>query len=417
MSVLTISQRLQMLIESLASKLGRSIAVVDTSVLPIYTSRHFGDEDSVRVRAVLQRDAGTEARQFVLAQGIAHWPTAGMLEGNSDLGLHPRFVAPLRGGNTLLGYLIVIDADRSLAATDIESIEEISQEVSTQLQIDTMTADAEYIEQQTEVRKLLGTDGEARQSAIAALRRRSFAEVAEYTAVTIIVATDHTLDGIPVEPALHACVDNIVRTRRATCASDVNGDRAVLLQLGDRPFGAAELRKQAASIGVELDRLRGVTSGFRIGVGTDDSGLPGAWIARHRAEIAIRAGTRGVEEREGITVWSDLGINSLLLQLPEECFEWSALPEPTRALVDLDGSGKLVRTARCFLDEGGSISRTAAAMHLHRTSLYYRLDQITRITGLDLDNGRDRLTLHLGLYLLDLMRGTPGGDRTDRRKG
>ena len=46
--------------------------------------------------------------------------------------------------------------------------------------------------------------------------------------------------------------------------------------------------------------------------------------------------------------------------------------------------------------------RTAAALHLHRTSLYYRLGQIRTLTGLDLDDGRTRFQLQLGLYLEDL---------------
>jgi DNA-binding PucR family transcriptional regulator len=36
-------------------------------------------------------------------------------------------------------------------------------------------------------------------------------------------------------------------------------------------------------------------------------------------------------------------------------------------------------------------------MHIHRTTLYYRLDRIREITGLDIDDGDVRLHLHLGL--------------------
>ncbi|MFH9060911.1 helix-turn-helix domain-containing protein [Streptomyces coeruleorubidus] len=41
-----------------------------------------------------------------------------------------------------------------------------------------------------------------------------------------------------------------------------------------------------------------------------------------------------------------------------------------------------------------------------RTSLYYRLRQIREITGLDLDNGADRLVLHMGLRVEELLAGT-----------
>ena len=63
---------------------------------------------------------------------------------------------------------------------------------------------------------------------------------------------------------------------------------------------------------------------------------------------------------------------------------------------------RLVETLRTYLDAGGSVPRTAETLHLHRTSLYYRLEQIREITGLDIDDGRNRLLLHLSLLLADL---------------
>ncbi|MFD0853362.1 helix-turn-helix domain-containing protein, partial [Actinomadura adrarensis] len=65
-------------------------------------------------------------------------------------------------------------------------------------------------------------------------------------------------------------------------------------------------------------------------------------------------------------------------------------------------------TLAAFLDHAGSSPATAAALHIHRTSLYYRLRQIEEITGLDLGNGEDRLTLHLGLRLLSLLPADQG---------
>ncbi|MGW3464972.1 helix-turn-helix domain-containing protein, partial [Streptomyces olivaceoviridis] len=63
-----------------------------------------------------------------------------------------------------------------------------------------------------------------------------------------------------------------------------------------------------------------------------------------------------------------------------------------------------VDTLRCFLEHAGSIPRTAEALQIHRTSLYYRLRQIQEFTGLDLDSGGDRLVLHLGLRTLELLQ-------------
>ena len=39
---------------------------------------------------------------------------------------------------------------------------------------------------------------------------------------------------------------------------------------------------------------------------------------------------------------------------------------------------------------------------MHRATLYRRLERVEEITGLDLENGDDRLLAHLGLRILRL---------------
>jgi DNA-binding PucR family transcriptional regulator len=50
-----------------------------------------------------------------------------------------------------------------------------------------------------------------------------------------------------------------------------------------------------------------------------------------------------------------------------------------------------------FLDNAGQAGRTAAALGIHRQTLYYRLSRVEQLTGLDLDDGEDRLLLHMSL--------------------
>lgn len=50
-----------------------------------------------------------------------------------------------------------------------------------------------------------------------------------------------------------------------------------------------------------------------------------------------------------------------------------------------------------FLDCAGQAGRTAAELGIHRQTLYYRLSRVEQLTGLDLDDGEDRLLLHMGL--------------------
>lgn len=59
----------------------------------------------------------------------------------------------------------------------------------------------------------------------------------------------------------------------------------------------------------------------------------------------------------------------------------------------------LLITARTLLDLGGDVQATAHALHLHRTTLYYRLARIKVLTSVDLRTGPDRHDLDLALRL------------------
>jgi DNA-binding PucR family transcriptional regulator len=62
----------------------------------------------------------------------------------------------------------------------------------------------------------------------------------------------------------------------------------------------------------------------------------------------------------------------------------------------------LVETLEAYLDLAGDAKATAAALSLHRATLYYRINRIEEITGARLKTGEDRLALHLGLRLARL---------------
>ncbi|WP_223183236.1 PucR family transcriptional regulator, partial [Streptomyces sp. CBMA370] len=89
--------------------------------------------------------------------------------------------------------------------------------------------------------------------------------------------------------------------------------------------------------------------------------------------------------------WTAIGPYRLLTALPR------AEPDPAvRALLS-PAHTELARTAEEFLDHAGQAGRTAAALGIHRQTLYYRLSRVEQLTGLDLDAGEDRLLLHMAL--------------------
>ncbi|GGP83974.1 transcriptional regulator [Streptomyces virginiae] len=116
--------------------------------------------------------------------------------------------------------------------------------------------------------------------------------------------------------------------------------------------------------------------------------LPAAWeqaVAAARAAVA--------EPRLGpVAQWSQIGPYRLLASLAAD-----PVDDPAARTLLAPAHRELARTAEVFLDCAGQAGRAAAALGIHRQTLYYRLGRVEQLTGLDLDAGEDRLLLHMAL--------------------
>jgi DNA-binding PucR family transcriptional regulator len=170
-------------------------------------------------------------------------------------------------------------------------------------------------------------------------------------------------------------------------ATPLNGGAvvAVLVPL----TGPADLRPAGALAAASLAGLPGAHAGVsQVRRGVDD--LPAQWS---EAQAAARVAA-GVPRFSPVAHWAELGAWRPVTEL--------AGPDPVVAPLLTDPV--LAGTAEAFLDCAGSASRAAAALQIHRQTLYYRLARIASLTGLDLGDGGDRLLLHTSLRAARLGR-------------
>jgi hypothetical protein len=95
--------------------------------------------------------------------------------------------------------------------------------------------------------------------------------------------------------------------------------------------------------------------------------------------------------------WDALGGWHLIVNAPDELAV--ADVHPGAPALAAPGRADLLLTARALLGAGGDVARTAEQLHIHRTTLYYRIDRIEAVTGVNLKTGADRDDLHLALRL------------------
>ena len=373
------SAEVQHLLDRLADDLGRSVVINDPAVVMLYSSRHFGDEDPVRVEAMLNRVAGSAAIAHVLAQDVARWTRPGRIPAKPEIGMRARLCVPLRWRGDLLGLLMVIDADDDLSAADRALVDAAAQEVAALIVGERTTADAALAADDALVGDLLGLDPAARDRALATLATRS-PDLRPSRSLQVVALRADTADREHAEVALRHAVHLARRTGLAT----VSGPTAAVVRFG------APLAEGLVAAANELAAGRFTCVA---GVGPRVAGLEEAWTSHRHAELATRAVPHLAPGP--VVEAATLGAYDLLLRIPD--LDPTALPAPVATLLAADPRGVLVRTLEAYLRHAGSAPAAADELHVHRTTLHYRLDRIRAVTGCDPDDGETRLLLHLGL--------------------
>jgi len=160
-------------------------------------------------------------------------------------------------------------------------------------------------------------------------------------------------------------------------------------QAGARAARSAERALEA--IRGRLPALR-----FRAGVGAPHEGPTGLRASAAEARGALLA-ARAALKPAGVAAHDAVGVRRMLM-------EWYA-SDTARAsvrdqLAPLEKLGPAradtaIRTLAAYLDEQGSIIRTARKLHLHRNAVANRLRGITELLEMDLDDPDQRLALQL----------------------
>ncbi|GFG99075.1 helix-turn-helix domain-containing protein [Mycobacterium timonense] len=139
-----------------------------------------------------------------------------------------------------------------------------------------------------------------------------------------------------------------------------------------------------------LDHARTV-----IGIGTRCEGpddLPQSFTEARRAlNIRLRSANP-----EGAAAFDELGFYRLIDAAHDGGTVEGFMREWLGTLLDYDQSRKseLVQTLSDYLECGGNYDESAAALHIHRSTLRYRLARIADLTGYDLRKVDTRFNLH-----------------------
>ncbi len=207
-----------------------------------------------------------------------------------------------------------------------------------------------------------------------------------------------------------------VASRSIAALSERDGTQAaevlVLVPGGDEAAAAraaeAVLREMEAS-------LSGYT--FALGrsrVTEDPSDLP-----RAASEALLAANVaQGSPEGGTALAFEETGAYRLLLSAmsenPAELRRFFAETVEPLVAYDVQYETELVRTLETFLEADGNVAGTAQRLFTHRHTIYYRLERVRELSGLDVSSSDGREKLSLGLKSMRVLGiSSPGGPASE----
>ncbi len=243
---------------------------------------------------------------------------------------------------------------------------------------------------------LSGAPGE--DELIAARAQQAGFDAAGAYLVAVFRAATPQGGSIPLEPLLALVRDDLAR-RVIAGAAGSHVDVIVALYPFDVAAPLARLRRTIEEMRSAL-ALRTPSGLVAAGISHPAEGLAALRDAYREARDAVSIAAE-LGAREETTFYGDLKLYQLLLAVKDRNLEQLRrfYRETMGMLVEHDErkGGELSRTLNAFFEANGNLAKAAAALDVHRNTLVYRLDRISELTGLNLDDSDNRLVLHLAL--------------------
>lgn len=230
--------------------------------------------------------------------------------------------------------------------------------------------------------------------------------------VSVFRATTETGTALPLESLLPLVRDDMTR-RQLTGAVGQYIDVIVALYPIDNTVTPQRIRNVVDEVRTQL-AMRTPSGLVSAGISRPTRGLSALRETYREAKDALSIANE-LGDHEKTTFYGDLKLYQLLLALKERSLDHLKrfFADTLGPLVEHDErkQGDLLRTLDGFFEANGNLAQAAKELDVHRNTLVYRLEQISKLTGLDLDDADNRLILNLALKIQRVLATLPEYNR------
>lgn len=149
-----------------------------------------------------------------------------------------------------------------------------------------------------------------------------------------------------------------------------------------------------------LKKLKDYCSNYnlKLGIGRQKSKLININERYREANKSLKI-SKKINENKVVNFYRDLNIYDIVKEIGEEKF-----PNELNKLINYDdnNNSELVKTLKTYYDEGQNMNKTSKSLYIHRNTVKYRLDKISDLIDIDINNPHNRIKLELGFLKIEL---------------
>lgn len=386
-------EHLQHIAEQLARVLGRSVIIDDARLRPQAITPQIGRLDHSRVQAVLQRGTSARLRRKLTDYGVFSAREPVSIPGDPQQAILPRLCLPLRADDQLLGFLWLID-EPALTTGQTRQAQAAAAQAAHLLAQRAIQAAEQFAMLSDLADGLLHPQEQVRQEAATMLAGRAALTGPPPYALAVI----RPAAGSPASAQDPGWAAGNMRRAAGNLRLRAGPGSLVLASPGEGELVAVTTAGALA----ELRRTIRTLPGLPLAVGTcgGAAALADVHASLGNAQYAAYVAAR-VPQFGRAADWAGLGPYAAFQHLCRDTSAPERICPGIGALLD-ERARTYRQTIRRYLECGAQAQQAAAQLHIHRTTLYWRLARAAELIPLDLRQGEDRLKLHLALTLADL---------------
>ena len=403
---LTIQQRLSRLVlegggfrelaEMLADLVGHSISI-ENDRFEVIANKNIAAVDSARRYTILH---GRTNRRLIEALEVEYLPKIRQalrpvyLPVMPDVGLEmERLLAPIVVHGEIYGYMWIIADIHALSPIDMMAVE-IGATVAALLMLyqeSLQTAEASL--KGSLIAQLI--EGKGRRETILSDQSLRYGVDLRLPYQMMVVSIDS--GQLPYVTGSYRIINQILaQHKQQAVAAQFAGQTVILIQANQDVDVLAEAL---------LARLANGKSGVRIGISMIFKDAVHVGAAHQQCSEALDI-TRRISSDRPIQRFADLGYIHTLFHAGRDSMKHNPYVPVLRRLLD-EKQADLSNTLETYLDAGGKSVQTAETLHIHRSTLNYRLARIKEICQVDLSSPGTRINLQVALKLMRLFDDLP----------